>query len=783
MAAQTVGKAGLAPRPPFHSWGGGEEGTRFSLSRFLRDDLPTLLIVGLMMLTTGSAVVRSAWADGLAILPAVILTALVMGYLLAISRFSAVFCMAAAGAYGAFTVWVLVGRQITAPLTFRQRLLELGFRLMVWVEQAAGGGYSRDNLIFVLLVALLAWFLTLGALWNAIRLRRMWQAVIPTGIALLIDIYYYNGEANLQPYLLAYLGLTLALAVQTYAVTREQVWREERVGYHPRVRLDLLRGGLIAIALLVAAAWIVPPAPASDRLSALWSVEGSPWRRVEETFERLFGALEGRLTVAPSYYAGSALAMGGPVALGDAPVMRVYAPPGYRYYWRSKVFDTYRHGRWWAQADVRRRSDFGLLPYEEGDAYLLRRSVQQRFEVLTPAAMLLYAAPQPLAFTSLAVLYDAIYTAPHSGEFATVTSVQAREALLRGQSYSVTSSLSIADEASLRAAGTDYPTWVRERYLSLPESVTPRTRELAARLAAPHATPYDAARAIESYLRQHIAYNEQVSAPPPDVEPVDYVLFERPEGYCAYYASAMAVLLRAAGIPARVAVGFAQGTFDAALNAYLVVESDAHAWVEVYFPRYGWVEFEPTATRDPIERADWLRPSAAEPSGEPLRPEAVRPTPAVPSAASGGEGALSSAGEASLRLSPALYWLIALLVVAGGAAIGVRRWMGQRGLLGVSAVTSRYAYLNLIGPLAGVDLHPSDTPYERAEAFRRTVPESAGAVRRIVDLYVREQYTPQRLSSAQRYEADRQARQAWQEAQRVLLQAVLRRWLRLKDNR
>lgn len=733
------------------------------------------------MLTAGSAVVRSAWADGLVILPAVILAALAMGYLLAISRFSDAFCTAAAGAYGTFVVWVLVGRQIAAPLTFRQRLLELGFRLMVWVERAIGGGYNRDNLIFVLLVALLAWFLTFGAVWNAIRLRRMWQAVIPTGIALLIDIYYYHGEHNLQPYLLAYLGLALALAVQTYAVTREQVWQQKRVGYHPRVRLDLLRGGLIAVALLVAAAWIAPPAPASDRLAALWSGEGNPWRRVGETFERLFGSLGGRPAVAPSYYAGLALAMGGPVALGDAPVMRVYAPPGYHYYWRSQVFDTYRDGRWWAQADVRQRSDFGLLPYEEGDAYLLRRSVQQRFEVLTPAAALLYAAPQPLAFASLAVLYDAIYTAPNSDEFATVTSVQARETLLRGQSYNVTSSVSIADEASLRAAGADYPTWVRERYLSLPESVTPRTRELAARLAAPHTTPYDAARAIETYLREHIAYNERVSAPPPDVEPVDYVLFERPEGYCAYYASAMAVLLRAAGIPARVAVGFAQGTFDATLNAYLVVESDAHAWVEVYFPRYGWVEFEPTAARDPIERAGWLRPSAAEPSGEPPRPEAIQPTPVAPMAATGDEGASSSVEEASSRLPPALCWPLGLLAVAGGAVMGVRRWMKRHGLLGVSVATNRYARLNIIiGPLAGVDLHPSDTPYERVEAFRRTIPESAEAVCRIVDLYVQEQYTPQRLSSAQRYEADRQARQAWQEAQRALLWAAARRWLGLK---
>lgn len=102
--------------------------------------------------------------------------------------------------------------------------------------------------------------------------------------------------------------------------------------------------------------------------------------------------------------------------------------------------------------------------------------------------------------------------------------------------------------------------------------------------------------------------------------------------------------------------------------------------------------------------------------------------------------------------------------------------MAQHGLLATSAVTRCYALLNLLGPLAGVDLPPSATPYERAAAFQRAIPESAGAVCRIVDLYVQEQYTPQGLAGAQGYEAARQVRQAWREARRALLRAALRRW-------
>jgi transglutaminase-like putative cysteine protease len=85
---------------------------------------------------------------------------------------------------------------------------------------------------------------------------------------------------------------------------------------------------------------------------------------------------------------------------------------------------------------------------------------------------------------------------------------------------------------------------------------------------------------------------------------VDYFLFESREGYCTYYASAMVVLLRLNGIPARIAAGFAQGDYDPTLGAYRVSESDAHSWVEAYFPPYGWVEFEPTASIQPILREE-----------------------------------------------------------------------------------------------------------------------------------------------------------------------------------
>ena len=145
------------------------------------------------------------------------------------------------------------------------------------------------------------------------------------------------------------------------------------------------------------------------------------------------------------------------------------------------------------------------------------------------------------------------------------------------------------------------PDWVANRYLTLPDELPYRVRQLALDLTAVQPNPYDRALAIEGYLRE-FPYTLNLPAPPANRDVVDYFLFDLKKGYCDYYASAMVVLARAAGLPARLVVGYNSGLYDPQQANYKVTEADAHAWAEVYFPGYGWVEFEPTGGRPPIER-------------------------------------------------------------------------------------------------------------------------------------------------------------------------------------
>jgi hypothetical protein len=159
----------------------------------------------------------------------------------------------------------------------------------------------------------------------------------------------------------------------------------------------------------------------------------------------------------------------------------------------------------------------------------------------------------------------------------------------------------VASAAELREAGESYPDWVDNRYLSLPDPVPERVPSLARDLTATEPTPYDRAEAIERYLRS-FPYTLNLPTPPQDRDITEYFLCELKKGYCDYYATAMVVLSRAAGIPARLVTGYVGGAFDPDHNTYLVTADLAHSWVEVYFPEYGWIIFEPTGGRPAIDR-------------------------------------------------------------------------------------------------------------------------------------------------------------------------------------
>jgi transglutaminase-like putative cysteine protease len=174
-------------------------------------------------------------------------------------------------------------------------------------------------------------------------------------------------------------------------------------------------------------------------------------------------------------------------------------------------------------------------------------------------------------------------------------------ATVDADSYRADSYVRMQSAEELRSAGQGYPDWVRDRYMNLPPAVPENVLALAIELTATGATPFDRAVAIEQYLRV-IPYSLDVSTGPAGADIVEYFLFRLQKGYCDYYASAMVVLARAAGIPARYVVGYIGEYYDESEDVYIITADQAHAWAEVYFPDYGWVPFEPTGGRPAMDR-------------------------------------------------------------------------------------------------------------------------------------------------------------------------------------
>ncbi|HEY9153355.1 MAG TPA: transglutaminase-like domain-containing protein, partial [Anaerolineales bacterium] len=221
---------------------------------------------------------------------------------------------------------------------------------------------------------------------------------------------------------------------------------------------------------------------------------------------------------------------------------------------------------------------------------------QFQFTMQLPQQSLLYAPSEPVWVNRPG---NVMITSASGGENDPLAWF-ANPPIPQGADYQVRAAIADPSVANLEAAGTNYPSWVVNRYLEVPQNIEPAIQTLAVQIARGKNTPYDQAEAITKYLRGTIQYSITVQPPPPGVDPAVWVLFDTKKGFCNYYASDEVLMLRSIGIPARMAVGFAEG--ERSGDSFTVLNHDAHAWPEVYFPGIGWIEFEPTVIQNPIVR-------------------------------------------------------------------------------------------------------------------------------------------------------------------------------------
>jgi len=348
--------------------------------------------------------------------------------------------------------------------------------------------------------------------------------------------------------------------------------------------------------------------------------------------------------------------------------------------------------------------------------------------------------------------------------FDTVDRIHLTNRVRAPYTFTVTEAVPNAAVDELRSAGTDYPAWTRP-YISLyMDGVsakgysTARDSEIAALAqtivhAANATTPYDQAKAIESWFLEkgRFTYTLAGSGAPANVRPLDWFLFNSKKGFCQDFSSAMNVMLRMLGIPSRQMSGFGQGLFDDKTRQYIVNALDAHSWVEVFFPGYGWIAFE--ATPDNVN-APISRPATRALLNLPSTPSteaSARPRP-IPK-----EPAVDTGGSSSNSAFPDI-WRQA--VVAGGALlvlliIGIL--LAARWLLAVKDIPRIWRRLLFLGDRLKIPRHQGDTPEEFGGRLATFVPPLDEEVRRLANLYTRASFRRGGLSAAELAEA----RRAW----------------------
>jgi transglutaminase-like putative cysteine protease len=293
----------------------------------------------------------------------------------------------------------------------------------------------------------------------------------------------------------------------------------------------------------------------------------------------------------------------------------------------------------------------------------------------------------------------------------------------------------------LSAAGDLLPfDRVQERFTSLPE-LDPSVTELVASLTADAGAPYERVRRIHDYLTSRsngFIYSLSTEPGTSGDDLVDFLRLKR--GYCEQYAGTMAVLVRAAGVPARVALGYTPGTTERD-GTRLITSDDAHAWVEVYFDELGWVPFDPTpiaagravdlawapraGTQDSAEQSAGA-PAPAAPSSSAAAPRTDRAGEAFPTATSG--------GGASDLLGP-------LLPVAGAALLGAAllgtpagvRALQRRRRVAEGTAGSLWDELTASARDLGVALNPARTPRQTAGELVAVLSRGGGSAAAAVE--------------------------------------------------
>lgn len=688
---------------------------------------------------------KAGWGEGLPPLILLIFMGAALAFILN-NRLPAIICHSIAIALGASIILILA-TVITPGHGFLSSMVNLFWEIGIWIYSVHSGEIQGGNIEFIIILLGLFWAMGYMTVWQVIRHHQWWATVIPSGLLLLLTLY--NLPEDLYFYFPIYLALCFLLIAHITIAKRQEQWQKSYIPLSTPLRFFHLTFVLIFILLGVLIAWEIPSINAVPLSSAINRLE-APWSFAQYQFGRLFASLPARKPILLLKWNDSHV-FGGPPQLTENVLFTV--SEGETHYLRARIYDKYNSQGWYSSPLFLQIFDQALIDAPEGkEAQRVRVKHEIKLNAVTDT---LFTSGLPFNSDTPAQLAGR-ENAPWD-----IFQVRSMVELHINQKYEIESLVSVATPEELRQAGNRYPYWVLENYLQLPRTVPQRVREISKDITGLAANTYDKAVAVQEYLKKTYPYSLKIDPPPKGSDGVDYFLFSQKSGYCDYFASAMAVMLRSSGIPARLVVGFAPGEWDDSKKSFIVRDLNYHSWPQVYFPGYGWIDFEPT----PPEALEFSNTQQRQTgiAGGGGEEDEVLPEEQVSSTDEGGLAFLSSVRSIEG------YTLITAFLVLSFLGIAYYLWWGRLANLGYPGVF--YAKICRLSSLSGLGPSPQQTPLEYARSLSRFLPSHSTAISLIIQSYIETKYSSHKFIS---YSEGEQLNTAWRSLRGSLIRQVFK---------
>jgi transglutaminase-like putative cysteine protease len=562
-------------------------------------DLLTHFILGLAILIISWRLESTNWVPGLDRIGWLIAAGYSFGVLLGISNFRSSVAVFLSLCYTVLGVtWQALTLIEGITYTLRNSLEILWRRVSISFYQFVQNLPVEDPVLFYYFLGILLWLTSVSASFLLIRKKSPWIPLLIFFIYLLLIDYFPPYAERPGKELGLFIFLSLIIVGRIWYLRSWEQWLQNGYRIDSETGFHVLRSIAMGSFVIVIFAWNISIIGDLFKPGSVSRTQVSEsWIDFRTRVSNLFASIEAPFLSATDYYEDS-MRLGVNVPVGYETLFLVQVPDrderNLRFYWRGHSFDLYRNGEW-INTINQREQRYGNLLDEQENPYAGRTPISLEFELRAGVSRTLYL---PFLPGSVDRQVSVVGYEKFEESNIDMMSVLPITPLKRGDIYAAEVFVSQPTIRQLREAGTNYPDWIIDHYLKLPENFPTRIQQLASAIVEDADNPYDQAAAITRYLRTEIAYEPLLSNPPQNREPIDWMLFDSKIGFCNYYATAEVLMLRSIGVPARFAAGYAQGepVGDTTFN---VRARDSHAWPEVFFPGIGWVEFEPT-TAQPV---------------------------------------------------------------------------------------------------------------------------------------------------------------------------------------